>query len=245
MFNVLIINNDFNYSKKLINYLSKNNPKVRIVGIATNTGEALHCLSSEDYSIDIIIVKMSNSISNDLFHKLKQNDINKYNKSFIVISDEITKDISKLYNFYLYSYIQNSNNFNIILNCLNTLIKLIELNRKTIQKKILKELHYLNFNDKLVGTKYLLETILLIAQNQPIYSYNLKGYIYPIIASRHNKTVHNIKCNINNATVIMNCECKKQIIMEYFKFSDFKAEAKPKQVIDTILNKITNIEDII
>lgn len=62
--------------------------------------------------------------------------------------------------------------------------------------------------------------------------------IYFIIALRHKKTSHNIKCNINNATTIMNCDCQKDIIMKYFNFSNTKTEVKPKQVIETILKKI-------
>lgn len=36
----------------------------------------------------------------------------------------------------------------------------------------------------------------------------------------------------------MNCDCEKKIITEYFKFTNTSAEAKPKQVINTILDKI-------
>ena len=67
---------------------------------------------------------------------------------------------------------------------------------------------------------------------------DLKNYVYPIVAKKHNVSVHNVKCNINNATVMMNCECEKRIIMEYFGYFDEKAEVKPKQVIETILNKV-------
>ena len=54
-----------------------------------------------------------------------------------------------------------------------------------------------------------------IAENNNLDAINLKRDIFPIIALRHKKTSHNIKCNINNATTIMNCDCQKDIIMKW------------------------------
>lgn len=66
---------------------------------------------------------------------------------------------------------------------------------------------------------------------------NLQKDIYPIIASIYNTSVHNVKCNINNATEAMYYKCDATVLKEYFKFFD---DNKPttKTVIYTVLNKI-------
>lgn len=66
---------------------------------------------------------------------------------------------------------------------------------------------------------------------------NLQRDIYPLISKVYNKTINNIKCNINNATESMYYRCESKILREYFKFHD---DTKPtaKTVIYTILNKI-------
>lgn len=66
---------------------------------------------------------------------------------------------------------------------------------------------------------------------------NLQKDIYPIIAKIFNKTPHNIKCNINNATESMYYNCDINVLKEYFYFTD---DRKPttKTVIYTVLNKI-------
>lgn len=242
MVNILVVEDNLNYSKSLINFLLKNNSDIKLTAIATNGKEALNYLISEEYNIDIILLdlKMPYYTGIELIENLKELNLYKYKQSIIVISAEQSLLSRVINETYIYSYISKSSGFKRILDELDNLVKLKldEYNKIYLQEKILKELKYLNYNDKFVGTKYLLEAITLIAENSDLDSSNLKHDIYPIIASRHNKTVHNIKCNINNATVIMNCDCRKEIIMKYFLFSDSKSEAKPKQVIDTILNKL-------
>ena len=70
---------------------------------------------------------------------------------------------------------------------------------------------------------------------------NLKKEVYPKIANKYNKTMHNIKCNINSAVNAMYFDCESQVIIEYFNFTkDFKPTAK--LIINTIINKIENKE---
>lgn len=242
MFNILVINDNLRYSKNLINFILKNNSSIKLIGIASNGKEALNYLTSKEYNIDIILLDLKLPYYNGikLLENLKMQNLSNYDQSIIVISAETSLLSSIINEKCIYSYINKIEGFEKILNELNNLIELKtnQYNEIYLQDKILKELKYLNYNDKFIGTKYLLEAITLIAKNTFFNSTNLKRDVYPIIASKHKKTVHNIKCNINNATVIMNCDCKKEVIMQYFHFNDKKSEAKPKQVIDTILSKL-------
>ena len=242
MFNLLIVEDNLYYSKNLINFILRNNFNIKLVGIATNGKEALKYLISKEYNIDIILLdlKLPYYTGIELIEKLKNQLLYRYENSIIVVSGEsYFISIIKKESF-IYSYIDKMKGFQEISNKLNDLVKLkLKENAKdSLRKRILAELKYLNYNENFVGTQYLLEAILILAENNNLDAINLKRDIFPIIALRHKKTSHNIKCNINNATTIMNCDCQKDIIMKYFNFSNTKTEVKPKQVIETILKKI-------
>ena len=242
MFNLLIVEDNLYYSKNLVNFILRNNFNIKLVGIATNGKEALKYLISKEYNIDIILLdlKLPYYTGIELIEKLKNQLLYRYENSIIVVSGEsYFISIIKKESF-IYSYIDKMKGFQEISNKLNDLVKLKlkENTKDSLRKRILAELKYLNYNENFVGTQYLLEAILILAENNNLDAINLKRDIFPIIALRHKKTSHNIKCNINNATTIMNCDCQKDIIMKYFNFSNTKTEVKPKQVIETILKKI-------
>lgn len=240
MFNLLIIDDNLEYSKNLINYILKNNSNIRLSCIASNGLEALDYLYSPSYNFDIILLDLKLPLFSglDILKKLNEKPILKYYNSIIIISNEI-KLLSNLFNNnYLYSYTNKINGFDNILSILNNLINNKISFSKSLDEKILKELNYLKYSDKCIGTKYLFEAISLILNNPSLNYENLSENVYPLIANKYNKSINNIKCNINNATVLMNCDCKKEIITNYFQFTNTSSEAKPKQVINAILNKL-------
>ncbi len=61
--------------------------------------------------------------------------------------------------------------------------------------------------------------------------------VYPIIASRYNKSVHNIKCSIVRETNEMYLACKLDTLKNYFHYCE-DTKPKVKTVINTILNKL-------
>lgn len=105
------------------------------------------------------------------------------------------------------------------------------------KSRIINELKKIGYNVNYKGTLYLVNTILELYLNKDIYADNLERTIYPIVAKMFNKTPHNIKCNINNATESMYYNCDANTLKEYFSFFD---DRKPttKTVIYTVLNKI-------
>lgn len=108
-----------------------------------------------------------------------------------------------------------------------------------LKLEIKSELRYLGYNPKYYGTKYLLEAIYILIENE-IYNYNgnLEKKIYPIIAKKYGKTVNSIKCNIINATDIMIYECEEEKLLEYLGYYDF-SKPGPKKIIESIILKIS------
>lgn len=236
MVNILIAEDNFKFSKNLINnILSKQN--VKICKLCTNGKEVLNTLNNEE--IDVILLDIFMPICNglEILDKLSDNQRKKFEKSIIVISGE-SKFIPKLIdNPLIFDYIIKGTEIN---NIIEKISKLIESkNIETKKNLIVNELKKIGYNTNYKGTVYLANTILELYFNKDAYTDNLERTIYPIIAKMFNKTPHNIKCNINNATEAMYYNCDINVLKEYFCFVDDK-KPTTKTVIYTILNKINS-----
>lgn len=238
MLNLLIVEDNLNYSKNLINLIMDTIPTIKIYKILTDGNEAIKNLMLKKENIDIILLDLDLPKLNgiELLKEIEIKNLEEYKNSIIVITGKMDMLSQVKKNCYLYSYIGKMQGLDCILKELKNLVKLKE--KSEYEEKIKKELNYLNYSNKLIGTKYLYEILTLIAENEDLLGKDLKNNIYPIISKRHNVTIHSVKCNIHNATSIMNCDCPKEKIMKYFGFFDDKTEVKPKQVIEEILNKI-------
>ena len=144
MFNILVVDDNLNYSKNLINFLLKSNSNIKLTGIATDGKEALNYLISKEYNIDIILLdlKMPYYTGIELIENLKNFNLYNYNQSIIVISGEESLLSYAISETYIYSYINKSVGFEKILDELDNLVKLKleEYNEACLQEKILKEL---------------------------------------------------------------------------------------------------------
>ncbi len=242
MVNMLVIEDNFHFSKALINIVVKEIPQIRLCKIATDGQDAFDFLINNTNTVDIILLdlQLPNLNGIEFINKLQKFKFSKYENSIIVISGQLEL-LNKVRNSpFLYTYIKKATSFDKIIAEVNDLseLKQNELTKKNILELINNELHTLSYKESLSGTKYLREAINLIVTND-FTSENLKNTIYPLIAKKYNKSVNNIKCNINHATEVMNCTCKSEIIKDYFVFYDDFNVVTPKQVIDTILSKIS------
>lgn len=246
MVNMLVVEDNYDYSKNLINIILQELPQIRLCKIATDGKDALNFLINSHNRIDIILLDLQipNISGIKILETLENNNINKYKNSVIVITGQLSLLNKIVKNSFLYTYIPKTDSIDNMISKINELtqIKQKELLQKNISKLIDREMHILSFKESLIGTKYLRETINLIAKTPGLTSDNLKNKVYPLVAKKYKKTTHNIKCNINNATELMNCTCEKNVLKKYFMFYDDISNATPKQVIDTILNKIGKAE---
>lgn len=240
MINVLIADDNIYYAKTLMNIINnENNKDIKVTHIAVDGKETLDILENNEIDIALLDLKMPIYDGIYILNKLREKQIDKYQQSIIVISGES----EMLYKINDQSYVYYS--FNKLTSISNVIEKIKELvedknekKRKNVVKyRIIKQLQYLNYNLSHKGTQYLIDAILIIYEREDFDILNLKEDIYPIIAKRYNKSIHNIKCDINKANDYMYKVCKRERIRKYFKFFD---DSKPtvKNVIYTILNKV-------
>lgn len=82
-----------------------------------------------------------------------------------------------------------------------------------------------------------METILILSLSKNNRSIKLEKDIYPILSTKHNKTVNTIKCDIIRATNQIMYDIDNIHIKKYFGYF-FDKKITPKLVINTVLQKI-------
>lgn len=249
MVNILIADDNIYYAKMIMNIINTDiNSNIKVTHIAVDGKETLEILQNNKIDIALLDLKMPIYDGTYILEKLNKEQRKKYEKSIIVVSGEIEMMYKlKIYDQpCVYCILNKVCNISEIVDKINELVKEKEQIKKisNVKNKIIKQLQYLNYNLAHKGTQYLIDSILLIYESGEYDIFNLKEDVYPIVAKKYNKTLHNIKCDINKANDYMYKVCKRERIKRYFRFFD---DSKPtvKNVIYTILNKIikdSNIE---
>lgn len=108
-----------------------------------------------------------------------------------------------------------------------------------LTKTIINELLCLGYKLNHIGTYFISETILLAYYSNNINVLNnLEKNVYINISNKYGRNIETIKSNILKATNYMNTYGNNEKIKEYFKICDYE-KVTPKQVISTVLNKIS------
>ena len=239
MLNFVIVENNLNESKNIINFLSKNNADIRLYNMASTGKQAIKILREKNIDFFILDINLPDLMGIDIINFISKNNYLNYKSSIILIGDEEQFSLKYIKNPYVYCYFTKPINLENISECIKKLTnkKKEELDKERIYKKIDVELSNLNFNFSYKGTKYLKECIfeLYLAKNMDFD--NLSKNIYPILALKHNKTVNNIHCNIKQSVKAMYYDCEEKTITKYFNYSVF-TKPKLKEVIFTILSKL-------
>lgn len=238
MLNVLIADDNVDYAINLMNYINKDNSIVRVCNIAKDGKKTIDILNNEN-NIDIILLDYQMPIYNGLEVLEKIENKDKYVDSCIIISGEIESVIKMRQCDLVHSILFKTLSMEDIKNRIMQLVEYKEEIRKAedIDKRILNELLFLNYNISLKGTKYLTDTIKHVYDNRD-YLDNLEKFVYPNVAQKYNEKLCNIKCRIGKATTLMYYNCEIEKLKEYFNL-DIDIKPKLKTVIETIVRKIS------
>lgn len=231
MLNVLIIEEDLEYSIKLFNFINQVHFDLRIIGIASNKKEVI--LQTTNHNIDIIIVSLDINEYDEIMQIMK-NNVDRYKKSIILIGNE-KRELNEKEKNIVYEYCKKTKSFEEIKNAMN---KIIEEKTTGIQNEIKtqikQELLNMGYDLSFIGTKYLIEVIFYLYNNRElVHLHSYEKYVYEPIGKKYGKTGHNVKCNIVNATEKMYLNRSKNGMLAIM--SD---NLKPKKIITNILEKV-------
>ena len=236
MYNLLIIEENPNKIRIILNYIARKFEDIRICNIEYSVENCFNILKTTE--IDIIIIDLENNQNTeiDLIKYIEKNKLYRYKKSIIVkVRRFRQKEINKT-NQYILSYISKINEIEKVLKEFITK-KGDRIYTDEIKDKIHKELIKLNYNYSYKGTKYLEENILEIYKMNINFEGNLEKKIYPIIAEKHQKKMDTIYGNIKFATNHMIMDCKEEKLNQYLGYSYFE-KPKVKEIIFKVLSKI-------
>lgn len=233
MLNILIVENDVLHIKNIVNFLSRSIPEVRIYGIESCGINSLDVISSLEPDLIILDQDLPDTSGINIINYMKKHNLNKYINSVILIGNNINKKY--LDNPFIHSCFSKPIDYEEIIRTINNFIR-NDFCYKIIENKILAELTKLNFNFTHIGTKYLIEAILLIYFNHS-NNFILSKEIYPIIAEKYNTNINTVKCDILHAIMNSYYECEEDFLAKYFRIFPL-AKPKTKYVIYTILSRL-------
>lgn len=243
MLNMLFVNNNYNYSKNLINKVMEKISDVRLFKFLTDGREALQVIMNAYDKIDIILLDLNlpEYSGIDILKKIEEEEICKYKNSIIILSAE-PQMIKKLRNSpYVYTFIPTGSRFESIINKINDLIKIINISTYPVENQIIRELKKINYNFSYIGTQYIYESILILCTSHQHEKIILEKQVYPLIADKYNTTISNIKTNIVNSTNEMYYDCQKDILNSYLGICE-NEKPTPKEVISLIVSNIKHPE---
>lgn len=228
MINTLIVDDNLQYVKNILNTTLNNFKEIRVTHIATTAKEALDIVSN--HYIDLIFLDLKLPDFNGIEIIRKINFLNNIkNPNIIVISGDayLSSKVPRGYN--ICDVISKSENSDTLYNKIKQIIhkEIIWDEKENIKEQVSKELSKMGYNWKYKGTHYILESILYIYESNNMNLLdNLEKYVYKYVALKNNKTINNVKTN----------SIKSTNFLERNKY--FSEKPTPKLVISEILNKI-------
>lgn len=119
---------------------------------------------------------------------------------------------------------------------------ILKQNKKLLRKKIIKLLETSQFDFKLIGTTYILESILYCYENKSDYIFeNLEKNVYPYIAQKCHTDLSKVKWAISRATNNMNFHIDKysqKLLSDNYNL-DISEKTSSKQLITAIVTKLS------
>ncbi len=245
MYNLLIVEDDLIQAHRFTNSISENFSDIKVYSVATLGKDAIDIIKKQVVDIILLDLKLPDISGIDILNYISDNKIEKYYKSIIVITGEMSLLPKIVHNPYIFDY---KSKISINNNLLETIEKLLysknidykettHNNSYTIKEEINSELHKIKYNFSYIGTKYLSDCIYEVYLRKDKYNINLKQDIYPTISKKYHKTVNNIKTNINRSTNNMYFDCEEKVLSEYFGYT---LDTKPN-IKDIILQVIKHL----
>ncbi len=225
MIKTLIADDNLSYAKNIINNIISKITDIKLEYVCTNGKETLDAISKKPF--DLIFLDLQLPKLNGLEILKEINRLNSVKKPKVII---ISGDMPLIEQIKSYDNICNiilkTESNDVICRKIEEVVNDMkyELTYSTVKLKVVSELTEMGYNFKYVGTKYILESIMYIYENNTFDLLdNLEKNVYKIVSYNNHKTLENVKTNIIKSTKLRHRNNEK---------------ITPKSVITQILIKI-------
>ena len=204
MIKVLIVENDFEYIKNILNKILYKLDEINVKFIATTIKDALDIIWNNNIDLILLDFNLLDGKGIEVLKKIKNN--NSLKKPDIIVMSEEVEQINGLKKEKdIYAIINKLQSEDYIYNVIKQYIwklKYIE-NNKNIRETIIFYLKNMGFNFKYKGTIYIFEAIeyIYICNNMDLLD-NLEKNVYKYIALKNKKSINNIKTNIIKTAIL-------------------------------------------
>ena len=228
MIKTLIIDDNLQYSKNILNNILSRFKDIQVLYIASTYQEGIDIILKNQVDLIFLDLKLPDYNRFKIIEDLKYVDCLKKPRIIIVSGDsELLEQAIKSNN--VCEIIRKIDDYESIYEKIGNIVNDIryEINHKKVEESIFMEILDLGYKLKYKGTQYIIEAIkyIYVSNNFDLLD-NLEQNVYKFISLKYKKSINNIKTNIIKATN------KRE--NEKMKLYDLT----PKQTIITILNKI-------
>lgn len=225
MIKALIICNNFEVIKRLINKILYKIENLKIIGIVNSLDLETEALEKE---VNLVITNNKSTVSTIL----KNKNLDSIRIIFISFSNIKFFDNKNILEI---NYLAPNNTIS------NSLSYFINTSfNNSSKQKVIRILKHLGFDFKLVGTLYLVDSIIYIHSFKGFSFETLQRDIYPYIANLNNTSVNRIKWSIERTIKYLYIKKTDETINSIYHYFGIKYPDKltPKLIINFIANNL-------
>lgn len=232
---IIIVDDNLEFSRCLLNYISERINKVQTYQIFINGEEILDNIKEIDNN-DIILLDLEiPKIDGIKLINILRKKRNKCPYIIVISGNSKLLEELKEYNNYVYRVLEKPFTMNRLIDDINEIISQIKID--DLEIKVRNELSLFNFNKSAMGYIYLIECIKLAVSNGELLK-DIKNNLYYEVSKQYsNNNVLKIKWSIEKCIDGLYKNTNINILNNYF-YIGVHQKLTPKIFITTVVNKL-------
>ena len=232
---LMIVEDDLNYSRNLLNYISNNVKNVKLTHFFVNGDELLGNLyrySNEDIILLDLDIKQTDCM--EILNYFKRTS---WHLPYIVLISENVDLLNSIHYYnYVYKTIKKPFSFSTLANTIHTIVeKHLTQNINTL---VNNELKLFKFNTSTIGYNYLSDSVELALNNEDLLK-DIKNLLYEEVAKKYPNTNRaQVKWSIEKCVDSLYKTTNINIINDYFYINN-EDKLTPKLFISTVVNNLS------
>lgn len=231
---IAILEDNLEFSRKLLNYIISNNKKVRLINISVSLEEILETLDLLNEK-DILLLDLD-LLGINIDKLIAILDKKGKNIPYIIGITNNIKQFEKLKD-YVYAIIKNTYSFNKIINIINQITFVAD--EQFYEKLVKEELSKFEINITTLGYDYIVDAIAISLEDETLLK-DFQNGLYSTLATRHKlPSNYNVKWAVEKCIKSTVRYTDFEIIKPYFHV-EIAEKVTPKLFINMVVYNLKN-----